>query len=201
VTVPNLRTVEYESEEDVEAWRRCRKKFKQNPEQGFSLMLLLAQEGSLLASLEVGRAYMLGVGATKNFAAAEIWFRRVAVTPSIRGHYFLGRLLTQLGRFEEGREALKFAAARGFAPALHELGKIYFLGRGVEKDLDKSVQYLRQSSERGNLFAKRLLGRILILRAQDLKSMLIGFMVIIHGLAQLPIAMLRDGLDGDSLTM
>jgi hypothetical protein len=31
--------------------------------------------------------------------------------------------------------------------------------------------------------------------------MLIGFMVIIHGLAQLPIAMLRDGLDGDSLTM
>jgi TPR repeat protein len=197
--MPSQRTMEYENDEDVLAWRQAKRLLKTNPSVGFSRLHKLAEEGSLLASLEIGRSFWLGIGTAKNLDEAERWFKRVAAVSSVRGHHSLGRLLVHRRRYEEEIEELKFSAARGFAPALLDLGKIYFLGLGVFKDVPLSISYLQRAAEGGSIFAKRLLGRILLESATDLKTKIRGIVLIMTALCEFIPALLREGPDSDSL--
>ena len=115
-------------EPDLHSWRECKALFRKDAAAGVQGMRVLAGRGSLLAMLELGRALALGIGTTQNHAEAEKWFKRVADTRSVRGHFYLGCHYLQTKRYAEAKEALSFSAARGYAPAQHRLGRILLPG-------------------------------------------------------------------------
>ena len=145
--------LEFEQEPDLRAWRETRVLRVSDPEGALEELKKLAERGSLLAMLDLGRAFALGVGTPRDDTQAEQWLRRAAAARSVRGSYFLGRFLLRTKRYAEAKEAYEFSAARGYPPALHDLGKIYFLGLGVEKDMRLAARYLSQAWEAGSVYA------------------------------------------------
>lgn len=122
----------------------------------------MAEQGSLLAMLVVAHAYLLGNGIALDKAKAEHWYRKVADTGSVFGHHCLGRVYLQQKRYAEAKPEFEFSAARGFAPAYLDLGKIYLLGLGVEKERERGCKYLQLAADGGNVFAKAYLARMTI---------------------------------------
>ena len=59
--------------------------------------------------------------------------------------------------FEQALIYIKQAAELGHSGALFDLGKFYEIGKGVEKDLTKSIDYYSKSASLGNVRAKNKL--------------------------------------------
>lgn len=191
--------IEYEREPDVQAWRKAKLLQKSDPGGALENMRTLAAQGSLLSIIEMGRAFALGIGTPKDDIEAERWFRRAAAARSVRGHYFLGRLLLRMRRYKEAAEAFSFSAARGYSPALHDLGKIYFLGLGVEKNITLAERYLCQASESGSVFARKLYSRLVIETARDYRRKLYGYYLGLSAFFCGITTMVRYGVDSERL--
>jgi len=54
----------------------------------------------------------------------------------------------------------EFAARRGDADSLHNLGMIYLEGKGTEQDCEAAIEFLKMAAERGCVPAMRKLGFI-----------------------------------------
>lgn len=65
-------------------------------------------------------------------------------------------------KYEEAKEFLERAAEEGNADAKALLGKMYILGRGVGKDVEKGLDYLEDAAERGSSYAMSELGMLYI---------------------------------------
>ena len=68
-------------------------------------------------------------------------------------HFENDRFLEALPLFEE-------LAREGNAEAMYYLGMMYYEGWGVDKDLDKAVEWWKKADRRGNLDAKYMLQTI-----------------------------------------
>lgn len=172
---------------------------KYDPKSALERMGTLATQGSLLSMIELGRAFALGIGTARDDSEAERWFQRAATARSVRGHYFLGRFLLRTRRYGEAKDAFSFSAARGYPPALHDLGKIYFLGLGVEKNTTVAARYLGQASESGSVFAGKLYARLVIETAPDLKRKLYGNYLIFRTFFFAITTIIKYGVDSERL--
>ena len=191
--------LEFELEPDIRAWRESKLLLKRDSRAGFDSIRKLAEAGSLLAMLELGRAYALGIGTTRNDAEAEKWLATVAATRSVHGHYYLGRFFLRTKKYREAREAMEFSAARGYGPALHDLGKIYLRGLGVARNEQTGMRYLQRAVEAGSIFAKRRLGGLTMQSATDVKTRLKGIVIIGHAFLDMVRTLVRSGPDSERL--
>ena len=193
------RPIEYELEEDETAWREAKAILKSDPRAGIEKMRLLAENGSPLAIYEMGRASVNGIGTSRNLEEAEKWLRKLAEKKSVRGNYHLARLLLSQKRFHEAMEALRFSAARGFAPALLSLGKIYYFGWGVDRDVDRAVRYLEQASEGGSVFATRLLASVMLRTRTGLLARYRATELICKSAVQFILVLMKEGVESERL--
>ena len=60
-------------------------------------------------------------------------------------------------RYEEVLPLFDELAREGNAEAMYYLGMMYYEGWGVDKDLDKAVEWWKKADRRGNLDAKYML--------------------------------------------
>ena len=60
-------------------------------------------------------------------------------------------------RYEEALPLFEELAREGNAEAMYYLGMMYYEGWGVDKDLDKAVEWWKKADRRGNLDAKYML--------------------------------------------
>jgi hypothetical protein len=186
-------------EPQIESWRQARSLLKRAPQQAAKQLQELAEAGSVLSMMDLGRAYTLGIGVSKDIAEAENWLTRAASSGSVRAHFHLGRFYMRLKKFDRARDVLEFAAVRQFAPALHDLGKIYYLGLGVEKNVSMAEQYLEKASQRGNVFATRLLASLLMRESATKGKKLRGSWLRIRVYFDLAVTICREGLDSEKL--
>ena len=70
-------------------------------------------------------------------------------------HYFqLGRALYAAERYDESAQWFERAAASGHAEALFALGKSYYFGYGVKKDVLKGGRTMREAAQAGSVRAQ-----------------------------------------------
>ncbi|MBR5511888.1 MAG: SEL1-like repeat protein [Bacteroidaceae bacterium] len=65
-----------------------------------------------------------------------------------------------LGEYEKAVKSFSEAASYGFAPALANIGKCYFDGKGVGEDKQLGLRYFEMAAEKGNNLAMHNLGDV-----------------------------------------
>src|ERR1043165_9652319 len=70
----------------------------------------------------------------------------------------LGRSLLRSSDFKEALEWFRKAADQGSASAQHDIGNMYVLGQGVEKDMAESVKWFTKAAEQGDTDSEYALG-------------------------------------------
>ncbi len=68
--------------------------------------------------------------------------------------------LFEKDRYQEAYEIFKELAREGDAEAMYYIGVLYYEGWGVEKSVDKAVEWWKRANRRGSLDAKYMLQTI-----------------------------------------
>jgi TPR repeat protein len=147
----------------------------------------------------IGEAHKLGTGLPVNLDEAERWFVRAEQAGSPRASYLLGRLYLKQLRYDAARDAFERGADKGFVPALHFLGRMYFAGMGVEKDAKMGEQLFRRAAEAGSVFAKAGLAQYLMRNHSDIGMKLRGFFLLLGARFDLLKVLLTEGATSDRL--
>jgi TPR repeat protein len=110
--------------------------------------------------------FLTGAGAPRHPQTAEMWFRRAAAKGFLDADYQLALLnLDGTGATgngiapnpREGIAELRYAAARGWAPAEERFGEEYLSGKNLPRDAGEAKYWLGLAADKGNADAKRQL--------------------------------------------
>lgn len=114
---------------------------------------LAAKQGHPNAQYQLGKLYYTGEGVEQSYKEAVVWYEKAAeqghseAQNALGGAYLFGDVdldySLALHWFSE-------AAVKGHKRALYNLGMLYFEGKGVEKDLYKSLIYVTAAKQLGN---------------------------------------------------
>ena len=112
--------------------------------------------------LRLGWMYQFGMGTEKDVEKAEYWYERGAQAGLPEGHYRIGLMRLHTEKFTEAVPFMERAAEAEYAPALFEMGRMYWFGKGVEADQAKAYGYCERAAALGHLFARRALAKRLL---------------------------------------
>jgi len=145
---------------------------------GFEALSYLAGQGSALAMMYLAGAYLRGqYGIQKDRTHGEHWLRRSANAGSIEGKYGLGWYYEENGKIEEAIDIYEKLIKLNFSPAGYTLGRLYFKGEKVQKDLNKSLYFLNKSRNLGHLRATNLICHIKINYSNNLFEKIYGYLI------------------------
>ncbi len=122
----------------------------------FQTALRYAEKGNSTAMLWCGRAYRDGKGTVQDLARASDCLREASKRMGWAKNELFD-VLWKIGTPEAYEEMIGVAeshAATGDGNAIGRLGKAYREGKGVDTDLSKALEYLREASGKGVGWAK-----------------------------------------------
>jgi hypothetical protein len=143
----------------MEGWRAYQRgDFETALEQWTSL----AERGDPVAQYNVGVMYDEGTGVETNVEKIIGWWRKAADQGHRMAQHNLALLFIERGSGNDVQQAvtlLKAAAAVGFTPSQHSLGKLYAVGLGVEKDHARALQLTLRAGKAGFVKSQYSLGK------------------------------------------
>ena len=173
---------------------RTRKRY---PYEALARLRSLAEQGSTMGMVYVGRSYQDGIGADRDMAQAEAWYRRAAAAGNVVGYYALGRLLVKQRRFVEARAAFVSAAAKDYTPAMSHLGLMYLGGNGGGRDVARAERLLKDASTRGHLLGMLGLGILLIRAPLSAWDFLRGIFLVVRTYVEGVVVLLTEGSESE----
>lgn len=84
---------------------------------------------------------------TRDLKQAEYYYGYAAKRGNIEGMAYLGEVFSRQKKFDQALPYLTKAADEGNAVAKVNLADMYFYGKGVEKDIDRAMEYARAAIE------------------------------------------------------
>lgn len=121
---------------------------EQNYEEAFKWYKLAAEQGHVEAQFVLGKCYFCGWGVEQDYAEAEKWFEK-----AVDNGYDIAEITSWFIDWDDeaSEEELKhiliwyqWAADEGDMDAQNILGHRYYEGNGVEKNLNKALEYFRK---------------------------------------------------------
>ena len=116
--------------------------------------------GFTVAAHLLNKCWRDSMGVLPDDEQAELWFRRAAEAGHDFSQYALGKLLQSQKRMDEAVSRYEKAAAQDNSYADCWLGKLYFEGKAVSKDVPGAVDHLTASAEQGNQYAQYMVGKL-----------------------------------------
>ncbi|MEJ2470015.1 MAG: tetratricopeptide repeat protein [Desulfuromonadales bacterium] len=138
----------------------------QNEDEAIRLLIAAADQRYPPAQYALASSYMTGSGVPKDRTKALMLLRQSAEQGFILGQTILGSAYESgyepLGIEKDTNRAIGWysKAAEQFEACHYELGRIYFSGEDVEKDLVKAAHHLEKAARAGMPKAQTLLGLI-----------------------------------------
>ena len=196
--IPPEQIDHWSAERDFPALKRAYELYERCPVEGFEHLKELADAGSPMSMWYVAHAYQVGNGCHKDLTEAEKWYRRAANAGSIIALHNLGHLYLVRERFDDAWRSFRFAAAAGFSPSMLQLGRMHFLGIGVEKDIARAKANWEDAASLGNVFAKKFLGISLIRNHLSTAELMRGVLLVARALSiDLIVILCREGMSSD----
>ncbi|WP_338302876.1 tetratricopeptide repeat protein [Erythrobacter sp. Dej080120_24] len=132
-----------------------------DPRGAYAVLSSLAEEGSPLANMVLGEAYLFGHnGLQKDERLAEKLLRRAAKLESFEGSFLLARYLRMKGRSEEAVSIYEALSEANFPAAAFVLGLSYLDGKFTEIDQERAKFFLEIAAENGHLHAQDWLAHL-----------------------------------------
>lgn len=189
--------IDWSKEPDIDTLSKSYNLLLSNDELALDNFKILANQGSIMSMVYLGYAYNEGKVTKSDYLESERWYRQAVVAGSVLAEYGLGRLFLKSGRPVEARQYFELAANKGYVPAIHFLGRIYFYGQGVPKDIEKATELLERAASGGSVFAQRILGQILVQKNSSFLKKLRGVWLIVSAAAVLTIIICINGFSSD----
>lgn len=180
-------------EPDMEGFRIAHRLLSSNPKEALVKFRELAERGSMLSVVQLANAYWKGVGVECDITRAETYYRRAENMGSLYAYYALGRMLMSLNRTDEAISAFSYASAKGYPPAIHYLGRMYFMGKGVGKNPVLGRQMLERAARKGSLAAKVTLSGLLIRDTRHPWNIIRGLWTRFTAICEIFIVVLAQG--------
>jgi TPR repeat protein len=152
----------------------------------------LADRGSVMSMLYIAHAVRNGAGTQVDLPLAEEWYRRAASRGCLSASYEVGRVCLDMQDYPKAVEAFRNGAAKNYPPSLHFLGMMYLKGQGVQKDVSRARALFEQAVSRGNVFAKRSLGVLLMRGGFGLFAVARGVWLFASGLKDVVFVVVKD---------
>lgn len=121
----------------------------QNYARALAIWRPLAAAGNRFAQYNLGQAYRLGNGVTRDDKAAEDWYRKAALQGHGPSQANYGLLMFQNGDRREALPWLQKAADQGDARAQYVIGTALFNGDLLGKDWARAYAYMTRASAAG----------------------------------------------------
>lgn len=134
--------------------------------EGVKWLKKAALQGSPIAQVLLGRAYMDGLdGVKQDNSEALMWFKMAAEQEWPEGLYLLGTMYL-IGKgcamdIEEALRLIRLSAEQGYVHAHFSLAQHYFYGQDVVRNLTEAERWCRRPAEDGMVIAQTLMGCIL----------------------------------------
>jgi uncharacterized protein len=189
----------YAREPNMPALKRALEIYDSEPADAVPKLRYLAESGSPMGMIFFGHAYRAGTGVAKDLTEAEKWYRRAADRGSVLGLYELGKLYLEQTRYAEAKDAFRFASAAGYSPATYYLGRMYWFGFGVEKDVGRAKTLWEDAAANGHVFAARHLASLLIQTHVSTAELVRGIFLIASSFVSLIAALCSEGLGSDRI--
>ena len=177
--------VDWAAEPDLPELRRSLELLEIDPRKAFEMLIALKNRGSIMSMVYLGGAYNLGLFGERDAASAERLYAQASDRGSKVARYLLGRVYSDLGQYDKAKEEFRVGADDGFAPAAQELGRMYWVGAGGEKNLHFAETFLCRAADLGSPRARGMVGRILIEKRSGLRDTLRGLRLMLQASIQL----------------
>ena len=135
-----------------EAARLCA---KADYSQAFGIYRQLAEAGHAESQVFLGWMFAEGQGIQASQEDAARWFKQGAELGSVKGAFYLGRLLSREKKYADAVSWYRQSASAGYPPSQFRLGISYLRGQGVPEDFTLACRYLEAAKANGHLFARR----------------------------------------------
>ena len=125
--------------------------------EAFELCSEISDHNSI-SMLKLGEMYRDGKGVEKDLDKAIEWMRKSADKGTASAKIGLADLLMQFdveAHLKEVLDLLSPLSKMGDAGAMGRLARMHRDGKGVEKDLDKAIEWMRKSADKGLMWAKK----------------------------------------------
>ena len=170
------------AEPDIPALAEARKLKSTSPKSAIRSFELLAEKGSIFSLIHLGQIYSQGLGVKADAKIAEQYYTEADQKGSIYGSYYLSLLYIRQKNMIRARIFLEKCVEQGFAPALHKLGRIYYNGWGVKRDVKRAMKLWKQGVSMGNILSNVSLGLAYVRFRGGPSKFITGFELIISSI-------------------
>jgi TPR repeat protein len=167
-----------------------------NIQEAIDRWTLAAEAGQAVAQWRLGRMFAEGKGVPKDDKKAFYWFKQIIDDhaedePGTMQGQLAGRAFVALGSYYRSgipdsdvdsdptmawRMYYQAASVFGDAEAQFQLGRMYHEGKGVEKNQQLALNWLRNAAEKGHMKAQAMLGDLLFSSADTPRRKVEGLM-------------------------
>ena len=118
------------------------------------ILYKMVDRGYPMAMNNLGTMYMEGCGVRRSDRWAKYWFEKAVAREFVFAMVNLANMLTlgpkKYRDCSRAVELLKMAMAKGAGPvAAYNLGRCYYFGRGVDKNLETAQELFKETEEGG----------------------------------------------------
>lgn len=118
------------------------------------ILYKMVDRGYPMAMNNLGTMYMEGCGVRRSDRWAKFWFEKAVAREFVFAMVNLANMLTlgpkKYRDCSRAVELLKMAMAKGAGPvAAYNLGRCYYFGRGVDKNLETAQELFKEAEEGG----------------------------------------------------
>lgn len=142
-------------EPNLEALRAAQEKINKQPLEAISELETLSSRGSIISKWVLGDIYYRGEHIKKDYLRSKEWFEFFSAPERPFGYYMVGRILSEIGRFDLAKMWYRRGVEVKYLPCMYRLGIMCFESDGNCKIEGEAL--IREAAHRGHLFAKRYL--------------------------------------------
>lgn len=123
-------------------------------QKALQILYKMVDRGYPMAMNNLGTMYMEGCGVRRSDRWAKYWFEKAVAREFVFAMVNLANMLTlgpkKYRDCSRAVELLKMAMAKGAGPvAAYNLGRCYYFGRGVDKNLETAQELFKEAEEGG----------------------------------------------------
>jgi len=153
--------------------------FKQERfDEAFKEYLKMAESHSIGAQVMVGWMYHTGRGVKMNMDDARYWYLIAAESNSPEAQFYLGRLYAQEEKYQDAISCFRESAMQNYIPAIYQMGMMYALGEGVDRNKEEAYKYYEQASKLGHLMSQREIGMMMVRGYKGVKKIPQGILIL-----------------------